>query len=61
MNRNQAKDHLLQGKTILVDGIWYYTKYYMTCGDEECCDETFDNIEQCLDHLENHLQNAKVL
>jgi hypothetical protein len=61
MNRQQAKEHLLQGKTLLVDGIWYYTEFYMTCGNEDCCSEHFDNIEECLDYLGDDLEYAEVM
>ena len=61
MNRQEAKEYLLQGETILVDGIWYYTQHYMTCGNEGCCDEHFKDIEECLDYLEDDLEYAEVL
>jgi hypothetical protein len=60
MTRDEAKNILEQGKTIIVAGVWYYTKHSMDCY-EGCCNESFSNIEECLDYLEGDLDEAEVM
>lgn len=50
MTRDEAREILLSGECIH-GGCWTWTAHYMTCPDN-CCDDSFTDVEQTLDTIE---------
>lgn len=50
MDIDQIKEALEQGKSVTYH-VWTFTKSHMCCS-EGCCEDSYDDIEDCLFSLE---------
>ena len=46
MTREELLEALHSGETVCVKNIWYFTRCYMSCADEHCCQNNYDTIEE---------------
>lgn len=52
MTRERAKELLLFGNIVYMHS-WWFTGFAMNC-DNDCCWDTFKDVEEALDTIERH-------
>jgi len=57
-SREEARE-ILEAKGTLFTGAWWVTATYMSCGDDGCCNDYIDSIEDALDIVESYSDNFK--
>lgn len=49
MVEEEIIEHLSNGKTLVVNNLWYFTGWSMQCSEENCCDEQYNSYLEAAD------------
>lgn len=57
MNEEKARKILESGEFLDGNSTWTWSARFMCCYDPGCCDNSFENIDESLEHLKNYIGN----